>query len=221
MTKVVPAIIPNNFIELSEEIKKVKDFCNLVQIDICDGEFAENKTWPYKGDNGEFLKLSNQEMSLPFWQDIDFEVHLMVNNPEYIIDKWISFGVKSVIFQIESTSHPDDIISLLKQNEVLVGISIKPKTENEKILPILDKVDFLQIMGSNKLGVHNEHLDESAISKIKYFREKFPNLDIAIDIGVNRDTAENLVQSGANKLVSGSSIFEGNIKENFSFFEGL
>lgn len=221
MTNIVPAIIPKNFSDLSEEIKKVKDFVSLIQIDVCDGEFAPSKTWPYIGDKGEFSKIINQEIGMPFWQDVDFEIHLMVNSPEDVVNDWVSSGASSVIFQIESTENYDEIIKVLRENQVAVGLSVKPKTSNDKISPLISKIDFLQIMGSNELGKHNVLIEEKAKEKIKFFRENYKDLQIAIDIGVNKENALELVSLGANKLISGSSVFEGNIKENIDFFNQI
>ena len=79
---------------------------------------------------------------------------------------------------------------------------------------MIKEADFVQFMGSDNIGHAGEELDEKVFDKIKIFREKYPNIPIQVDIGVNPDTAPRLVEAGATALVSGSAIFKSaNIKE--------
>lgn len=219
---IIPAIIPKNFSQIREDCKKVKDFVTSVQVDICDGVFVKNRTWPFIESTEEFEKIKNQEIGFPFWEDLDYELHLMVENPEQVLGDFVNSGVSKIIFHIEATENPEKVISILKENGIGVGLAIKPSTSNDKVLPFLDKVDFLQIMGNDKLGFHNVELQESAVLKIKYFREKFPDLVISIDIGVNEENAKELLDLGVTNLVSGSAIFEsGDIEGAISNFQFL
>jgi ribulose-phosphate 3-epimerase len=216
---IIPAIIPKNFSQIREDCKKVKDFVTSVQVDICDGVFVKNRTWPFIESTEEFEKIKNQEIGFPFWEDLDYELHLMVENPEQVLGDFVNSGVSKIIFHIEATENPEKVISILKENDIGVGLAIKPSTSNDKVLPFLDKVDFLQIMGNDKLGFHNVELQESAVLKIKYFREKFPDLVISIDIGVNEENAKELLDLGVTNLVSGSAIFEsGDIEGTIEYF---
>jgi ribulose-phosphate 3-epimerase len=205
---IVPAIIPKNFQSLEEEVSKIKELASLVQVDVCDGVFTKNKTWPFIGDFGEFDKLAKEEIGLPFFDDIDYEFHLMIDKPELSVEKWIALGASSIVFHIEATENSDDIIQILRSREVSVGIAIKPSTPNEKIEKFIPKIDFIQIMGSDKIGAHGESLQDSAIEKIKYFKNNFPDSVIAIDIGVNEETIRELEDAGASKFVSGSSFLK-------------
>jgi ribulose-phosphate 3-epimerase len=219
---IIPAIIPKNFSQIREDCKKVKDFVTSVQVDICDGVFVKNRTWPFIESTEEFEKIKNQEIGFPFWEDLDYELHLMVENPEQVLGDFVNSGVSKIIFHIEATENPEKVISILKENDIGVGLAIKPSTSNDKVLPFLDKVDFLQIMENDKLGFHNVELQESAVLKIKYFREKFPDLVISIDIGVNEENAKELLDLGVTNLVSGSAIFEsGDIEGAISNFQFL
>ncbi|KKW10400.1 MAG: hypothetical protein UY50_C0035G0012, partial [Parcubacteria group bacterium GW2011_GWA2_49_9] len=75
---IVPAIIPKDFSDIAEKLELVKGTAHSVQIDIADGKFAPNKTWPYIGDHGEMTGILREEEGLPFWKDFDFEFDLMV-----------------------------------------------------------------------------------------------------------------------------------------------
>lgn len=218
----IPAIIPKDFEDLKEQVRRVKDFVKLVQIDICDGVFVKNRTWPYINDSGEFENIKKQKEGLPFWEDISYEAHLMTENFDNIAIDWVNAGVSSIVFHIESMGDPEKIIPLLKKNEISCGIAIKPSTNEDKVLKYLDKIDFLQIMGSSKLGFHGEVLEEKAIEKIKFFKRKFPALSLALDIGVNRENAKELFDLGIDRFVSGSFVFESaDIGEVVNYFNSL
>lgn len=223
MIKVLPAIIPINKQQLGEEIDKVFHFADFVQIDISDGTFAPVKTWPYNNrDVDYFENLKNQEAGWPRWEDVNIELHMMVMNPENIVKDWISTGVSSIVAHVESTDNIKNIIDICRENEVSIGLAIKPSTDISKIENFVSQVDFIQVMGSDNIGRHGVELEEKAISLIKELRKKFPESIIAIDIGVNEGTASNLVLAGANKLISGSAILNSeNPEEVFDFLKSF
>lgn len=237
MIKVVPAIIPVNKLQIEEEIEKVYSFAKLVQVDISDGIFTPVKTWPYNGKDTEYFELLKKESEgWPRWEETDIEIHLMVQNPENVLDDWIQTGVTSVIAHIEATDDFQKIIDKCREKNVSVGLAIKPSTPIEKIdqfvkqvYPVGDLegsqresisngVDFIQVMGSDQLGRHGVELEDKAVEMIKALRTKYPESIIAIDIGVNEDTAGILVEAGANKLISGGAILKAeNPKAVFDF----
>lgn len=226
MIEIIPAIIPESFEHLHDEVAKVKDFVSLVQIDIADGIFVKNKTWPYVGDNGGFEKLLKEEIGLPFWEDVDYEFHLMIDEPEENFENWIKIGANGIIVQIESVKDTEKsmeaIIQMAKATEVNLGISLLASTHVSKIGPYGSRIDFIQCMGSDDLGHHNASLDTSVFEKIKELRTMYPNLPIAIDIGVNKETAKDFISAGATKLISGGAIFESaNIPETIEFFQNI
>lgn len=205
---VVPAIIPKTREQMEEEIKKVSGFVSLIQIDISDGLFTPFKTWPFNGQDVEYFEnLKSETEGLPLWEKIDYEFHLMIQNPEDYVESFIHAGASSIIVQIEAVNNFEKIIEICKENEVSLGVAVKPKTDIEKIKAVADKADFIQVMGSDLLGKHGTVLEDRAVERIKELRALYPEKAIAIDIGVNDDTKVLLIEAGATKLVSGSAIF--------------
>lgn len=214
MTTVVPAIIVKNFKQLEDKITLVKDYCTFVQVDITDGKFTHNTTWPYVGDEGEYTALVTEERGLPFWEEVDYEFHLMVERPEETVADWIKMGASRIVVQIESTQRLQEIIDQCRAASVEIGIALKPQTDIELLTPFVEQIDCIQCMGNNELGRHGAPLDVEVLEKIKALREKYPEMNIAIDIGVHADTASSLVDAGVDTLVAGSAIFdEENIAE--------
>jgi len=209
----------------------VKDIVKLVQIDICDGKLVPSKSWPYVFDEeNHFEKITEEAEGFPFWQNMDFEADLMIKNPETEAEKWIKAGAKAIVFHIESSPKILDLIKDLRKTygysgdslvNIEIGIAFNINTPNENLDKFLEKntdgrmlVDFVQFMGIKKIGYQGQEFDEEVLKKIKALRKKYPSVIISIDGGVNFDNYKDLIKAGANKLISGSAIFESeNIKK--------
>lgn len=214
MVNVVPAIIPHTKEQLTEEIRKVASFAQLVQIDITDGVFVPTRTWPYNGRDADYFeKLKSEEEGWPRWEDVEFEIHLMVKNPEEVLMDWIHTGATTIVAHIEATNDFQKIIDVCRENSVSIGVAIKPSTDNSLLTPIVHQVDFIQVMGNDLLGKHNIPLDSKAVEKIKSLRNLYPERIIAIDIGVNEETENILLDAGASKLISGGAILNSSNPE--------
>jgi len=211
MVEVIPAIMPESFEDLNEKYSRVREYAAIVQIDVMDGEFVSSKSWPYTAVQSPILNKI----------DFDFEVDLMVENPEKFIGDWIKFGAKRVIVHIESINRIEDVF-LKIPSDIEFGIALNTTTLNEKIYPLVEKIDFVQFMGIEKIGYQGQEFDKRVLSKIANLREKFPRVIISIDGGVDLQTAPKLVKAGANRLVSGSAIFESSdIKKTISTIKNL
>jgi ribulose-phosphate 3-epimerase len=230
MTEVLPAIIPQSFEDLKDKMALVKGIVKMVQIDICDGKFVPSKSWPYIGDEGEFENLGKEDEGFPFWQNMDFELDMMIRNPEEVSEAWIHAGAKALIFHIESSPKILDFIKELRKKYgyakdtvagIDIGVAISIETPNENLDDFMIKdeegrylVDFVQFMGIRKIGFQGQDFDEEILEKIKNFRKKYSDIIIGVDGAVNFDTYQDLVKAGANKLVSGSALYDSeDIKE--------
>ena len=215
MIEVIPAILPKNYEELKNEIALVRGVAKFVQIDICDGVFVKNITWPFLGAGFDehFKKILNGEEGMPFWEDIDFELDLMVANAVENFDLYTKLGAKRIIFHLEAVGNIEEFKNFLEgvdiyiKDSIQMGVAINPSTSLEQLFPLIAQVDFVQCMGNDKIGYHGVELDEKIYEKIKILREKYPDIPIAVDIGVNERTIPILIKAGATKLVAGSAIF--------------
>jgi len=231
MTEVLPAILPESYEDLNCKMSTVKDIVKLVQIDVCDGKLVPSKSWPYVFDEeNHFEKITEEAEGFPLWQDMDFEADLMIKNPETDAEKWIKAGAKGIVLHIESSPKILELIKDLRRTygysgdslvDIEIGIALNINTPNENLDKFLEKntdgrmlVDFVQFMGIKKIGYQGQEFDEEVFQKIKALRKKYPKVVISIDGGVNFDNNKALIKAGANKLISGSAIFESeNIKK--------
>lgn len=232
MIEVIPAIMPKSFSDVVEKVSRVAPFISSVQLDLMDGKFVPEKTWPYFSYNdSDFAALLSEDKGLPTWESIDYEIDLMSAVPESDVFDWIKIGARRVILHAESS---DDILKLIGEirNEFgnpkdsptapEIGIAANndtPLTEWKNLIPL---VDFVQCMGIAKIGYQGQPFDERVIERIKMLREKYPTLPISVDGAVNGDTAPRLVAAGANRLASGSYIFKSDsIKETIENLQNL
>jgi ribulose-phosphate 3-epimerase len=223
MIDVVPAIIPRDKKQLEDEMALVSKFASRVQVDICDGIFVPVKTWPYNTQDVDYFEqLKREEVGWPEWEHVDIEVHLMVAHPERIVLDWIDTGVTMVVAHVEATEDFQELIDVCRAHEVGVGIAIKPGTDISSLAPFVEQVDYIQVMGSQKLGHHGVPLDPSVVTRISELRTLYGERIIGVDIGVTEDTAPELVSAGARKLIIGSAILDADDpEESYLFFKNL
>lgn len=197
MIDVIPTIIPEKFSEIEEKISLVKSLAKKVQIDFVDGKYGSVTTWPFNTDKKE---------NLPYKDEVILEADMMIQNPEYHIRDFADIGIKSFVIHIDSTDVLEQCVTFVKNAGGQVGLGVKPSLA----LPydnVLEKFDFIQFMGNDKVGFGGVELDRRVIKKIADFRATHPFIPIQIDIGVNWKTAVELKQAGVTAFVSGSTVF--------------
>ncbi|MFA6585587.1 MAG: hypothetical protein WCS86_00270 [Candidatus Paceibacterota bacterium] len=224
MIEIIPVILPKNYEDLKNKIALVRGIVPIVQVDICDGIFVSSVTWPFLSAGGKFNaekadldehfnKILNEEEGMPFWEDIDFELDLLVKDAVENFDIYTKLGPKRIIFHIEAVGDLEDFryflegIDMYTRDSIEIGIAINPSTPIEQAFSLISCVDFVQFMGNDKIGYQGVTLDEKIYKKIKDFREKYFDIPIAVDIGVNKKTAPLLIKAGVTKLIMGSAIF--------------
>lgn len=176
---------------------------NYFHIDVMDGKFVKNDTTNKMLEFSEYL---NQISNLPL------DVHLMVEDVESYIKSFAIFEPNIMTFHLEAAKRKEEIfkwIKLLNENNIRVGISIKPNTKVEDIYDYLPFVHLVLVM-TVEPGEGGQKLLTDTIEKIKelkkYINENNLEVDIEADGGINTENAEIVKQAGANILVSGSAI---------------
>lgn len=220
MIEVIPAIIPKTFSELNQKLSLVVGITPVVQIDIEDGKFTSEKTWPnIQNPDSDFVKIIREEEAFPYLEEVEFEAHLMVADPLAHIQPWVSAGAKRIIVHIESFESSEKALIFVRDfNDqyggdgsylaVELGLAINIETPLEKIEGLIPEVDFVQCMGISHIGTQGQLFDERVVDKIAALRNTYPDLILSVDGGVSLETAPQLVQAGVDRLVVGSAIFK-------------
>jgi len=172
-------------------------------IDVMDGKFVEQDTTLVMQ---EYCNSIKQISNLPL------DVHLMVENIKEYIDLFIPYEPNIITFHLEACKNREEVLSLIKyikENNIKVGLSIKPNTKLEEIFEYLPLVHLVLIM-TVEPGYGGQKLIPETIEKVKalkdYISKENIEIDIEVDGGINLENKEDLKESGANILVVGSTI---------------
>lgn len=208
--QIIPAIIPKSFDDLVENLSTVKGLVSTVHIDVTDGKLGGVPSWPFVGDKGEFVSIKKQERGFPFWEDFDFEVHLMTQDSISLISEWIEAGATRIIMHVETLDYKRDIqfLDQIKtQGVVEMGIAINADTEAELLTPFFEILDFVQVMTIPQIGLQGAPFDSKGLEKLKWLKQNHPNMIVSIDGAMNPETIEIVMDAGADRAVVGSYIF--------------
>jgi len=220
MIEVIPAIMPNSYNDLLDKAGRVRGVVSCAQIDVMDGVFVPSVSWPYNKDGvSQFVSMVTRGDMLPFWDELDYEIDLMVEHPEHVVHNWIKLGARRIIVHLESIQTPKEITTLLEARfldeedftgvpPVEFGIALGMESSFDTLMRYIYDVDVVQLMGIKKIGYQGQPFEESVIERIERLRKEYPHLIISVDGGVNLKTAPKLIKAGATRLVSGSVIFK-------------
>jgi len=183
---------------------------NYFHIDAMDGKFVENNNLKIMKDYALTIKqISN----------LGLDVHLMVENPEEIVEDFFLYAPDIITFHIEATQTEErtkKLIKFIKSEGVRVGIAINPETNIDEIKPYLDYIHLILVM-TVVPGKGGQKLIPETLNKVRLLKEYvYQNnidIDIEVDGGINDITAKDAIQAGANILVAGMYILKS---ENMS-----
>ena len=196
MEKIIaPSLLAADVGNLSAEIRKAKErkCLDWLHFDVMDGVFVPNISFGVPILEG----LKKQ------FRDVFFDVHLMITEPENHIKSFAKAGADLIVFHLEATRNVEQCINLVKFNNKKVGIAIKPSTKAEEVAPYLDMIDMVLCM-TVEPGFGGQKLMQEGIDNARYIRDLNKTIDIQLDGGVNLDTAQKCVDSGANIFVAGA-----------------
>ncbi|HMO78942.1 MAG TPA: hypothetical protein PJ997_01955 [Candidatus Paceibacterota bacterium] len=227
--EIIPTVMPTDQDDFIEKINRVANLVKTIQIDVMDGQFVPSISWPYNSPNDTYWQnLLTQQEGLPAWDKVDFEIDLMVKDQIVEAKNWISAGVSRVICHVEAlekdvsagpnTNSQEEFFKLKKDFGVELYLALVPTTNisilekylenfNDEFVSPEEKIDGVQFMGINKIGFQGQPFESSILESIKILRQKYSNLKISVDGGVNFQTAPLLIDAGVTALASGSLIF--------------
>ena len=199
--KLAPSILSADFTDLKTALNQCEEGgAHWVHVDVMDNQFVPNLTI------GPPVVKSIRPKTEKF-----IDVHMMVIEPEKLVEPFARAGADNITFHIEAADDPDNIIDLIKSCGCKAGVSIKPKTPLQDIIPILDKVDVILVMSVDPGFGGQGFLPGSSerVSKIKKLLVDncLNRVLIEVDGGVKLHNAKEVIEAGADVLVAGSEVF--------------
>lgn len=211
MIEIIPTIIAKSKEELESDIRRLEPYVERVHLDIMDGAFTASKS--ILG----YTELQSIETKL------HFTVHLMVTHPEEYVPQWLKIpNADGFAIQAESDGSLKEVFLEIRNQGKKAGIVLNPETLTGSISEYLPMVDFVQFMTVHP-GFYGSPFLNDVIDKISEFHDDNPDMPIAVDGGINPETARRVVEAGAEILLSGSYIMNSpdvakaiaELKDNF------
>lgn len=225
--EIIPACMPDRFDDIRETALSVRSNVSTIQLDIMDGVYVPETTWPYKYTQDYKLEeLKKEDSGFPLWEELNYELDLMVQKPEENLDTWLSIGASRVIFHYASVADWSLIKNLDRgiRSFVQIGIAVTIHDDIQEIFHLIDSgcIDFVQVMGIENIGYMGEPFTEDALWIIAEIQKKYPELILSIDGGVSEQTIPVLKKIGISRFVSGSGVFGHGIpSENVTYLNEL
>ncbi len=201
MAIISPSILSADFCRLAEDCRLVLDAgAAMLHFDVMDGHFVPNISFGVP-----VLASLHRGMPSAF-----FDVHLMISHPLAYVDAFAKAGADLVNFHLESEDEPGAVLAAIRAAGCKTGMTIKPGTPAEVLLPWLDQLDLVLVM-SVEPGFGGQKFQASALYKLEALKKEREARGLSflleVDGGVNAETAPFCVEAGADVLVAGSAVF--------------
>lgn len=206
-----PSILAADFKELGRQIQITEEAgAQYLHFDVMDGRFVPSISF------GMPVLASIRGASRQI-----MDVHLMIEEPARYVREFASSGADIITVHLEACTDPGDTLDQIHACGVKAGLTIKPGTPVEDLAPYLDKADMFLIM-SVEPGFGGQAFIPESLEKIRKLREMLDaaglDTDIEVDGGIYQSNVAEVLDAGANVIVSGSGVFKGDIRKNTEEF---
>jgi len=207
-----PSMLSADFANLERDLKMTKVAgADWLHVDVMDGHYVPNITI---GPNqvGCLRKIS----------DLFFDVHLMITHPLTYAKAFAENGADLISFHVDTEDDTSEVIKSIKATGCEAGLVLSPDVPLETVMPYLDDIDLVLMMGVYP-GFGGQSYIQETTARIKKMKAIIGSraIRLQVDGGVNFDTLPEMIEAGADTIVSGSCLFKGNMADNIKRFREI
>ncbi|PNH21379.1 ribulose-phosphate 3-epimerase [Lachnospiraceae bacterium] len=212
-----PSLLSADFMILGEQIRRLEQ-CGIqnLHFDVMDGAYVPSISFGMP-----VLKSIRKKTKLVL------DAHLMVLEPDRYVEDFRNAGADIIVVHAEACRHLDRTVTHIRQTGAKAGVALNPATPVSVLEEILPQLDMVLVMSVNP-GFGGQTFLPYCTDKIRRVREmadlRNPALSVQVDGGVNRNTIQEVLDAGADNVVAGSAVFQGdmeaNVAELLAFGEG-
>jgi ribulose-phosphate 3-epimerase len=195
----VPAILTDDPEALGKMVHQTETFTDYAQFDIMDGRFV-----PSRSVSCEQIAALKTKLA--------WEAHLMVLHPEDCLEEFKQAGAQKIVFHYEAAMSPEaaasprEVISLIRNLSMKVGLAVNPETTIDAITPLVEALDSVLFLSVNP-GFYGAPFIPEVLDKIIGFRQAYPKMEIGIDGGIKEGNIAEIARTGVDVIYIGSAIF--------------
>lgn len=196
--RINPSILAADFANMERELGRIAT-ADSVHVDVMDNHFVPNLTF------GPQMVRRIQETS-----PVPLDVHLMIEDPDRWAPGYAELGAASVTFHLEAAADPAGLAARVREHGAKAGVAIKPGTEPEPVLAILDRIDLVLVM-TVEPGFGGQSFRADTMPKLsriaRAVRTRAPDVRVQVDGGITEETIVQAARAGADTFVAGSAVF--------------
>jgi ribulose-phosphate 3-epimerase len=193
MSVIIPGILEQDWSEIQKKIELVRPFAKTIHIDLLDGKFADNHSF------------SDPEPFRQYATEIDFELHLMVEDPLQYVKPFAEAGFKRFLGHIEMMPNQSEFVAVAQQYGD-VGLVLDAATSLDAVVVSYEDLDSLLVM-TVKAGFSGQHFLPESLKKVRSLAKKHPFLMLEVDGGITTESLPKASKAGARRFVATSALF--------------
>lgn len=206
---IIPTVVPKELTDIAACAERYSTYADSLHVDIADGKFAPNTTWPLVADS-QLSELDGLRERFKSSSPVSLEAHLMTQSPKELGARFARAGFVRVVGHIEAFADPvearEAVEAWRRAGAREAGLAILIDTPLSALDGAAEACDVLLVMSIAEIGFQGKGFDDRALARVEELHAMYPDMTVAVDGGVSEATVEALVRAGANRMSVGAAL---------------